>query len=151
MKFLVLIHVLSAIIGVGPTFFAHVLYRPKQTVNELRQSAKLAGLLEFFPKIGGTIAVLSGLLLFWLGEYGTFTQLWLLGSLFLYVLIQIVVIALATPPAKKLAQWLADPANKHHQDTLPEAPKQLLRQVNNLFYVATSMGTLLFIFMILKP
>jgi uncharacterized membrane protein len=38
MKILVLIHVLSAIIGVGPTFFAHVLLRKKQTLEELRMS-----------------------------------------------------------------------------------------------------------------
>ncbi|MFC0274083.1 hypothetical protein ACFFIX_22300 [Metabacillus herbersteinensis] len=35
-KVLVLIHVLSAIIGVGPTFFAHVLTRKKQSVEQLR-------------------------------------------------------------------------------------------------------------------
>lgn len=151
MKFLVLIHVLSAIIGVGPTFFAHVLYRKNQSVNELRQSMKLAAVLEFFPKIGGTVAVLSGLLLIWLSDYGAFTQLWLIGSLILYVLIQIVVIALATPPAKQLAKWLVDPANRSIQEELPEAPKKLLLRVNGLFYVASGMGTLLFILMILKP
>lgn len=150
MKFLVLIHVLSAIIGVGPTFFSHVLYRKSQTVNELRQSVKLAGWLEFFPKIGGTIAVLSGLLLIWIGEYGKITQLWLLGSIVLYVLIQIVVIAFATPPAKQLNKWLQDPANRSIQETLPEEPKKLLSKVNGLFYVASGMGTLLFIFMIVQ-
>ncbi|WP_127580218.1 DUF2269 family protein [Paenibacillus koleovorans] len=152
MKYLVLLHVLSAIIGVGPTFFGHVLYRKKQTANELRVSVKLMAMLEFFPKIGGSIAVLSGLLLFFLNDYyGPFTQVWLLGSLILYILIQIVVIGLATPPARKLAAWLSDPANKNVQDSLPEEPKLLLHRVNGLFYLASGMGTLLFIFMILKP
>jgi hypothetical protein len=37
--------------------------------------------LEVCPRADGTLAVLSGLLLVWLGQSGRVTQLWLLGSL----------------------------------------------------------------------
>lgn len=63
MEWLKLLHILSAIMGIGPTFFGHVLVRSKQSPDELRQSMKLFKWIEMFPKIGGTIAVLTGILL----------------------------------------------------------------------------------------
>lgn len=150
MKFLVLLHVLSAIIGVGPTFFAHVLLRRRQTLEELRSSIRVDGKLEIFPKVGGTIAVITGLLLIWLGEYGPFTQLWVLGSLVLYVLIQVVVLGFAMPQQRKLAAWVLDPANQSAKE-LPTDVRASLAKASNYFYIASSLAIILFIFMILKP
>jgi len=150
MQGLVLIHVLSAIIGIGPTFFGHVLVRINQTPEQLRHSMKLAGRLDFFPKVGGTLAVITGILLVVLNDYGKFTQLWLVGSLVLYVLIQIVVIGFVAPSQKRLAQWLFDEANLNVPD-LPWEQRKLLAQASSMLYVASTMGLALFIFMILKP
>jgi uncharacterized membrane protein len=151
MKFLVLLHVLSAIIGVGPTFFAHVLVRKNQTAEQLRHSLKMAGQLEKFPKIGGTIAVVTGLILFFMGEYGAFTQVWLLGSLILYVLIQIIVIGFVTPQSNKLKEWLDSPDNTSVTGELPQEARGWLNRMNSYFYFASVLGATLFIFMILKP
>lgn len=150
-KFLILIHVLSAIIGVGPTFFSHVLLKRNQSVESLRLTTPLLKKLEFFPKIGGTIAVLSGLALLFLGDYGSITELWLIGSLILYVLIQIVVIGFVTPQLKQLTSWLDDPKNSATSGALPAPQQGNLMKANLYFYYASAMGTLLFIFMILKP
>ncbi|MGM0852184.1 MAG: hypothetical protein ACQEWI_06205 [Bacillota bacterium] len=57
---MILLHVLSGIIGVGPTFFAHVLTRPDKTIDQLKVTTELNKRLEYFPKIGGSIAVLTG-------------------------------------------------------------------------------------------
>jgi len=151
LKFLILIHVLSSIIGVGPTFFAHVLLRNKQPIQELRFSYKVGKCLEFFPKIGGSIAVLSGLALLYVGDYGSFfKQLWLVGSLVLYIIIQIIVIGFITPKQKQVANWLFDPINEKEKE-LSSKIKVLHESVNKLFYVASFFGILLFIFMIIKP
>jgi uncharacterized membrane protein len=150
MKWLVLIHVLSAIIGVGPTFFGHVLVRSNQTLEQLRHSMKLARLLDFFPKIGGTIAVISGILLITLNDYGSYTQIWLLGSLILYVLIQIVVIGFVAPANKRVAQWVFDAKNLSKME-LPEEQRVNLSRANAMLYAASVMGVLLFVFMIVKP
>ncbi|WP_135557085.1 DUF2269 family protein [Paenibacillus cymbidii] len=150
MKWLVLVHVLSSIIGVGPTFFAHVLLRRSQTLPELRSSLAMNKKLELFPKVGGSLAVLSGLALFFAGEYGKFTQMWLLGSLILYVIIQIIVIAIITPRANRLSAWVFDPHNAAAA-ALPAEQSSLHAQVNRLFYAATACGVLLFSFMIMKP
>jgi hypothetical protein len=83
---LIFIHVVSAIVGIGPTFFIHVLLRKGQTYGQLRNSLGLTQALEKFPKILGSLAVVSGLLLAWLGDY-SYKQFWIYGSIALYVLI----------------------------------------------------------------
>jgi uncharacterized membrane protein SirB2 len=150
MKLLILIHVLSAIIGVGPTFFGHILTRPTQSVQDLKSSYRFLKYLEAFPKIGGSLAVLSGIVLYLIGDYGPFTQLWIIGSLVLYVLIQIIVIAFITPKQNKVYNWLFNEENKDAEFLDLEILKAQ-KQVHFLFYVASGMGVLLFIFMILKP
>ncbi|WP_239613703.1 DUF2269 family protein [Cohnella mopanensis] len=150
MKWLVLIHVLSAIIGVGPTFFGHVLVRNNQTLEQLRHSMKLAGRLDFFPKIGGSIAVISGILLISLNDYGSYTQMWLVGSLILYVLIQIVVIGFVAPAQKRVKQWVFDAANASKIE-LPQEQRVNLSRANAMLYAASVMGLALFVFMIIKP
>jgi len=150
LKWLILIHILSAIIGVGPTFFGHVLLRKKQSVEGLRQSIAMSEKLEYFPKIGGSIALLSGIALILLNDYGSFLQLWLIGSLILYLYIQVVVIGLAAPAGKKLGAWLHDPANKT-ADSFPPEQMKLYNRVNGYYWAASLGGVALFIFMILKP
>jgi hypothetical protein len=150
MKLLVLIHVLSAIMGVGPTYFAHVLLRKNQSIDELRSSLRVGSRLELFPKIGGSLAVLTGLLLIWIGNYGSFMQIWLIGSLIAYILIQIVAVGFATPAQKKLGNWVLDPANKNETE-LPVEQRNNWVKARNYFYAASTIGFILFIFMIVKP
>ncbi|MCA1064305.1 DUF2269 family protein [Rossellomorea sp. AcN35-11] len=151
MDWLILSHVLSAIIGVGPTFFAHVLTRPDQTVEQLKVTTELNRRLEYFPKIGGSIAVLTGFILFFTGDYGHFTQLWILGSVILYILIQLIVIALITPASKKINKWVSLPEHEHLTGAPPEEIQRYIVIIQRYFYLASSLGVLLFILMILKP
>lgn len=150
MDILVLIHVLAAVIGVGPTYFLHVLFRKNQDIGELRYAILLGKKLELFPKVGGTLAVLSGFLLYFSGNYGPFSQLWLLGSLILYILIQVVMIGMVNPKIGELARWLFNPENII-ATTLSRDQEEIYIKVRRLLYAATSMGTILFILMILKP
>jgi uncharacterized membrane protein SirB2 len=150
MQWLVLIHVLSAIIGVGPTFYGHVLLRKNQSVLSLRQSMKAAKHLEYFPKIGGTIAVLSGIILILAKNYGSFLQLWLIGALIIYIYIQIVVIAFVAPVSKKLSVWLFDPSNDA-TTVLPAPQKHQYLTIHRGYWAASAGGVLLFAFMIMKP
>lgn len=149
MEWLVLLHVMSAIIGVGPTYFSHVFYRKGQTVDELRQSMKLAGYLELFPKIGGTLALLSGIALVLVNDL-SFGQFWIVASLSLYFLIQVVVVGFAVPRAKKLVaslQNLTLPGNA----AVPAPTAAALGTLNGLMFLATGMGTILFALMVLRP
>jgi len=149
-KWLVLIHVLSAIIGVGPAFFNHVLLKSGQSLSEMRHSMTLFKKLELFPKIGGTLAVLSGIALAWNGDYGKFTQLWMIGSLVVYIVIQLLIIVLIAPAASKVTKWLGDPANRDAA-SLPAEQQAYFRKAQNVLWLVSILGVVLFIFMIMKP
>lgn len=129
-------------------FFCSCIVSRKAVTRGFEAYGEVTGYLELFPKIGGTLAVLTGIALILLGDYGAFTQIWLIGSLVIYILIQILVVAIITPQAKRLAKWVQDPANQSVKE-LPQPQRSLLIKVNRLFYGA--LGTLLFIFMIMKP
>lgn len=149
LNLLVAIHVISAIVGIGPTYFGHVLMRQGQTLGQLRQSLGLSASLEKFPKIGGTIAVLSGLALVWLGDYG-WDQWWIIAAIVDYVVIQVVVIAFMAPAAAKLgAKVAAAPITA--ESPVPQAMAAELSRVNAINYVATILGIVLFALMFFKP
>jgi uncharacterized membrane protein len=98
----------------------------------------------------GTLAVVSGITLFLVGSYGSFTQLWLIGSLILYILIQIIVIGFLGRISPQLEKWLADPTSQSLQD-LPAEQIKLQNKLSNYLNMASILAILLFIFMILKP
>jgi uncharacterized membrane protein len=152
---LVLVHVLSAIVGVGPTFFWHVLMRKNQSVKELRASLDMAHRLDIFPKIGGTLAVITGLLLVAFGDLNLdysqfFQELWLIGTLVLYIYIQVLVIGFIAPLSKRLGSWFQAPENADAEQLPHEQEQQYLR-INHLFWAVSAGGILIFIFMISKP
>jgi hypothetical protein len=124
--------------------------RKNQSVPELRSSFKTISVLLLFPKILGTLAVVSGITLFLVGSYGSFTQLWLIGSLILYILIQIIVIGFLGRISPQLEKWLADPTSQSLQD-LPAEQHKLQNKLSNYLNMAFILAILLFIFMILKP
>jgi len=149
LNILVLIHVLSAVVGIGPVFFGHVLLRKGQNFGQLRNSLSLSKMLEKFPKILGSLAVLSGLLLAWLGNYG-FKSLWIYGSIVLYVLIQIVVIGFMAPAAQKAAAR-AFSGSEPADTALPDDLASSVARVDRINWIATVLGLLLFLFMFFKP
>lgn len=149
LNILVLIHVLSAVIGIGPTYFGHILLRKGQTLGQLRSSLGLMPLLEKFPKILGSLAAVSGILLAWLGDYG-FKQLWIYGSLSIYIIIQVVVIGFMAPAAHKLTAKVMASADALDKPTSAELYADVAK-VNKLNYIATCLGVILFLFMFFKP
>ncbi|MHA0855947.1 DUF2269 family protein [Paenibacillus sp. CMAA1364] len=151
LSLLVLIHVLSAIIGVGPTFFGHYLLRKNQNLSQLRASLSVINAVNLFPKIGGSIALLSGITLILVTDtYGDFMVLWQFGSLIDYFIIQFIAIALLAPATAKLTVLVFDPA--YDQNTKLNNEQILsLKKSSNLSYIASFFGIILFIFMILKP
>ncbi|HZG85083.1 DUF2269 family protein [Paenibacillus sp.] len=148
-RWLLLFHVLTAIIGVGPTYFSHVLLRANQSVGELRHSLKYVHLLEMFPKIGGTLAVLSGLILVAVTGY-SFSEPWIIISIGLYVVIQIIVIGFAAPLGKKLNEWIAS-TPEADANPVPAAESALLAKLNRFMSAASILGVLLFAMMFLRP
>lgn len=150
MKWLVLIHVLVAIIGIGPTFFGAILLRKHQTISDLRHNVLLQHKLDYFPKIGGTLAVITGILLVLFGNYGSILQVWLFGSLVVYLGIQVIVIGFISPALSDLQRWLLHPDNRASTQ-LPPTQTNALHKVSNLYWLTMLLGFTIFILMIIKP
>ncbi|WP_339145495.1 MULTISPECIES: DUF2269 family protein [unclassified Sutcliffiella] len=150
MKWLVLIHVLVAIIGIAPTFFGTILLRKHQTISDLRHNVLLQHKLDYFPKIGGTLAVITGILLVLFGNYGSILQLWLFGSLVLYLSIQVIVIGFISPALCDLQRWLLHPDNRASTQ-LPATQTSALHKVSNLYWLTILLAFIIFILMIIKP
>lgn len=146
-----MLHVLAAIIGLGPAYAFPLLLNPTSSASELQRNLHLVGRLELFPKVFGTLAVVSGLILFWFGSYGTILQMWLLGTLIVYVIIEVLIIGFLNPAAKKLESLLASTAVSA-DSVLPSSPiPALYAKVRNLHLWASILSLVIFILMILKP
>jgi len=126
-----------------------VLLRGNQSVGELRHSLRYAHLLELFPKIGGTLAVLSGLALVAVTGYA-FSEPWIIISIGLYVVIQIIVIGFAAPLGKKLNEWIATTLEAD-TNPVPAAQSAQLARLNRFMSAASILGVLLFAMMFLRP
>jgi len=147
---LVTIHVLSAVIGIGPTYFFPALFRPALSPPELRGALTIGQRLARYPQVGGTLALLSGIGLVFASDTRLFGQTWIWGTLVLFALIQGIVMGVGLPATKKLGRWLSDPGNSDAKALPPEvnAHYQRLRMAHS---VAAVLGTVLFALMILKP
>ncbi|THF83254.1 DUF2269 family protein [Cohnella fermenti] len=142
MQWLVALHVVSAFLGIGPTYFGHFLFRRNQQPDQLRQAMGYFQALNYFPKIGGTIAVLSGIaLVVWTGW--EFTDIWIAASIVLYVLIQVVAIGLLGPQVERLAKALDGGDGP--------AIASLVKEANHLFNVVSVLGIVLILLMVVKP
>ncbi|MCM3616628.1 DUF2269 domain-containing protein [Sutcliffiella horikoshii] len=150
MKWLVLFHVMVSIIGIGPTIFGTILLRKHQTISDLRHNVLLQHKLDYFPKTGGTLAVITGILLVLFGSYGSILQIWLFGSLVLYLTIQIIVIGFISPALSNLQQWLLHPDNRASTQ-LPPSQISALHKVSNLYWLTILLGLTIFVMMIIKP
>lgn len=149
MKWLVLIHVLAAIIGVGPTFFFHYLLRKNQSVSEMKYSFKTAMQLQKLPTIGGLVAVTTGIIMVSISGW-SFTDLWIIGTLILYGTLQVLFIILTGPLVKKLSIWVVE-TKEADNEPLPTIQEDLVRSTNMRVMLTNSMALVIFILMIIKP
>jgi hypothetical protein len=147
---LIVVHVLSAIIGVGPTYFFPALLRPSPSPADLRGALAISQRLARFPQVGGPLAVVSGIALVCLIDTHLFSKIWVAGSIALFVAVQVVIIAVAVPATKKLATWAFHPSNADAKALTPVA-EALYQRLRTAHMVASVLGTGLFALMILKP
>jgi uncharacterized membrane protein len=150
MEWLVLLHVLGAVFGLGPAYAFPFILRKTASAAEMEKSLALVTRLETFPKIFGTIAVLSGLALFWLGSYGAFMQVWIFGTLLVYVAIEVLIIGFLAPAVKKLLASLAGLDGKARED-VPSSVSAMYARVRNLHLWASVLSLVIIAFMVLKP
>src|SRR5699024_10697455 len=146
-QFLLIIHILSAIIGLGPGFVMIYLVTYAQTMEQLRYSYQLRHRVHIFVMIGGVGLLVTGIWM-WLLNRVLLTQGWYLTSLILYL------IALAMGPLvlKRLSTpikaFLSEP---QVHDGIPQTYKQMAQKL--FFYERIEMiiFIIIIILMVWKP
>lgn len=147
---LIIIHILSAVLGLGPAYAFPFMLKSTNSLQAVKHSVALVARLEMFPKVFGTLAVLSGLLLIWLGSYGSILQIWLIGTLIIYAGLEVIVIGFLNPAAKILQAQLADLPHET-DEPLPSLVARKYAHVRNLHTIVGAISLLIFILMIVKP
>lgn len=150
MEWIVLLHVVSAVVGLGPAYAFPLILRKEKSLEEVKRMADLVTRLEILPKIFGGLTLLTGILLVWLGNYGTFFTLWIVAALILFIIAEVVIIGFLTPAAKKLAMTLTELTEQGESETNPIS-LDLLSKVRNYHITSCVIVLVIIALMVLKP
>lgn len=145
-KVLVFIHIFSAIIGMGPGFILTTVVKSGNTMTELRHSYALRNKLHIFVMIGGTLLLITGLLmgninptLFSMGWYDT--------SLILFLIALASGPILLSPRSRPIKKLLAT----HQGEDIPEEYFRLSKILFRYEYLANIIFIIIIVLMITKP
>lgn len=145
-RILVLIHVLSAILGLGPGFVLIYVVTKSRNMLELRHSFVIRHRLHIFVMIGGTLLLFSGLAMGYLNPH-LFHQGWYVTSLILFLIalgFGPVVLSPLSKPVKKLL--------KDHKGE--DIPPEYYALVKKLFFYERFENVIfiiIIILMVLRP
>lgn len=111
---MVVVHVLSAILGMGPGFFLTRIVSKAKTMAELRHGYYIRRHLHVFVMVGGILLLVSGLVMGSIRP-SLFTETWYIASLILYL------IALSFGPfvLKPISKPIYALLSEHEGDDIP--------------------------------
>lgn len=145
-KLLVMIHIISAIIGLGPGFIMTYIVTKADNMTELRHAYWLRKRIHLFVMVGGTTLVFTGL---WMGMINPylFKQGWYVVSLILYLTVLGAGPTLLASRIKPIRKILAE----HEHEDIPEAYEQFAKEL--FFYERITNGILavIIVLMVMKP
>lgn len=143
---LLVIHVFSAILGLGPGFVMIYIVSEAKTMSQLRHAYDIRNRIHVFVMVGGTLLLITGI---WMGILRPYLwkQFWFTASLILYF------IALGSGPIilSPLARPIKQLLNEYEGNDIPE---QYVEKARKLFFYEriTNVIFLVIIFlMIAKP
>ncbi len=145
-QFLVFIHVMSAILGLGPGFVMIYIVTKAQTMTELRHAYMIRNRVHVYVMVGGTLLLLSGLAMGLINNY-LFHAVWYLASLSLFL------IALAFGPfvLSPLFKPIKELINNHQGDDIPAEYYPLAKKLFFYERIENVMFLIIITLMILKP
>lgn len=143
---LVLIHVLAAIVGIGPAFVLPVISSSARSNSQLKFVFGLNRALGKYPKAGGIILLITGVLLMIADQTG-FSKMWLNLSLVLFLIIEIVILGFLEPAMKKAGQIIQN----HPGEDIPPLYLPLASRINTLNKTVHVLTILVIILMVIRP
>lgn len=113
---LVLVHVISAILGMGPGFVMTYIASKAATMTELKHAYFIRHRVHIFVMIGGTLLLVTGL---WMGllHPSLFSAGWYVTSLLLFLVALAYGPLVLSPKSRPIKRLLRE----HEGDEIPEA------------------------------
>lgn len=143
---IVLLHVLAAVIGMGPAFTFPIISKMAKTKEQLVLMNTLMEKIEKPVKIGSITLLLTGLLMGGLNTH-LFTQGWYITSIVLYFLAQVFVIGVSAKSMKQAAALLTSSTS----EDIPSDVLALNKKSNTALNIASGIAIVMIILMSLKP
>lgn len=144
--FLLVIHIIAAVCGLGATFALPFVMKLPKTVSQAKFAFEINEKVEVLAKIGSLTLLGTGLLMGFL-NLSLFKEIWFDASLAIYLLIQPIVAKILPDKIKLQMKTLEN----HEEETLPEEYKTIAKQMipyNNIAHIA---AVVLIILMTIKP
>lgn len=143
---LVIVHIFSAIIGLGPGFVMTFIVTKATTMTELRHAFLLRNKLHIFVMVGGMLLVITGLGM-GLIHPRLFAEGWYTVSLFLFLL------TLAAGPLllKPLSVPIRVILNNHQGDEIPSAYNAYAKRLFMCENILNGIFIVIIFLMIVKP
>lgn len=146
-KFLLLLHVFAAVVGIGQAFSFSTIMRSTKTVPQVRFSLGVLEKIEKTVKIGSVTLLLTGIIMAIMNPT-LWTKSWFLASIAVYVAIQVNVIFFLKPLSEKQKQIIEE---AKEQNDIPDTYIQLMKKNAPVFIFNDVCAVLLIFLMVWKP
>ncbi|WP_342042010.1 DUF2269 family protein [Bacillus sp. OTU2372] len=145
-KIIVVIHIFSAIIGMGPGLILTTVVKSGNNMTELRHSYRLRHKLHIFVMAGGTLLLITGLTMGFLNP-SLFRMGWYVTSLILFLAALAIGPLVLSPRSKPVKALLAE----HQGEEIPEEYWSLSKILFRYEYLENVIFIIIIALMILKP
>lgn len=145
-EILVLVHVLAAILGIGPGFILTITLTKAETMTELRHAFRIRHRLHRFVMIGGLLLFITG---FWMGIIHPylFREGWYIVSILLFLIVLASGPIFLAPITKPIKKMLAD----SHSEEIPPDYFSLSKRLYLLEHLTNALLLIIIILMVMKP
>ncbi|MCM3765172.1 DUF2269 domain-containing protein [Neobacillus niacini] len=145
-KILVILHIFSAIIGMGPGFILTTVVKSGKTMTELRHSYAIRHKLHIYVMIGGIMLLVTGLLMGVMNP-SLFRMGWYDLSLVLFLAALAIGPVMLSPRSRPIKEMLAS----HQGEEIPEEYWRLSRELFKYEHLENFIFIIIITLMITKP
>lgn len=145
-NFIIIVHVLSAILGMGPGFAMIHIVKQAKNMTELKHAYAIRNSVHIFVMIGGTLLLLTGLIMGWMRPY-LFHRGWYILSLVLFLVALAFGPFILSPKSKPIKQLLKE----EQSEEIPEIYYQYSTQLFLYERIENAIFLIIITLMVLKP
>ncbi|MFS0779497.1 DUF2269 family protein [Neobacillus sp. 3P2-tot-E-2] len=145
-QFIVVLHIFSAIMGMGPGFILTTVVKSGKNMTELRHSYAIRHKLHIFVMVGGTLVLITGLIMGFMNP-SLFRMGWYVISLVLFLAALAIGPLVLSPRSKPVKVLLASQKG----EDIPEEYYRLSKILFRYEHLENAIFIVIIALMILKP